>query len=302
MARDDNESAPRDLGPATAARHSDSMSSIPLRRVDLDLDPAVVPRDWYAGDPFVTTHLNALSLLFPEGERFFVDSVKQLRHLVEDEDLRARVSGFIGQEAMHGREHRAFNELLVAHGYAAAPDVDRWLRGFLGFVRKALDRRSQLAATCALEHFTAIMAEGLLRDPRMRDGMDPAIRPLWTWHALEESEHKAVAFDVYLAAGGGYARRAAIMVLTTAIFFAVALGVQARLMRARGILWRPWRWARGIARMWIYPGFFTRMIPAYLHYFRPGFHPDDRDTDAMLADWRERLFGAAGELRDKVAA
>ena len=174
-------------------------SKIPRRNVELDFDPAAVPRDWYGDDPFISTHLDALSLLFPEGERFFVESVKQLRHLIEDEGLRERVTGFIGQEAMHGKEHRAFNEMLVGHGYEAAPKVDRWLRGFLQMVRKVLPKRSQLAATCALEHFTAIMAERLLRDERMREPMHPSIRPLWMWHALEESEHKAVAFDVYRA-------------------------------------------------------------------------------------------------------
>ena len=137
---------------------------IPRRNVELDLDPTVVPRDWYDGDPFVSSHLDALSLLFPEGERFFVDSVKQLRHLVDDPDLQRRIAGFIGQEAMHGKEHRAFNALIDA------PGVERWLRGFLqGVVRRVLSPRSQLAVTAALEHFTAMMAESLLRRPSMRE-------------------------------------------------------------------------------------------------------------------------------------
>jgi predicted metal-dependent hydrolase len=273
---------------------------IPRRNVEFELAATSVPRDWYGDDPFMTTHLNALSLLFPEGERFFVDSVKQLRHLVTADELRTRVGGFIGQEAMHGKEHRAFNQMLVDHGFTVAPDVDAWLRGFLGIVKKVLSPRAQLAVTCALEHFTAIMAEHLLRDDRMSGSMDPAVASLWMWHALEESEHKAVAFDVYRAAGDGYARRVAIMLLTTVIFFAVTMGVQARLLRQRGVLFRPWRWARGITRLWIWPGYFTRMIPSYLQYFRPGFHPDDRDTTALLDRWRDELFGAAGVLNDRL--
>jgi predicted metal-dependent hydrolase len=273
---------------------------IPRRNVDFGFERAAVPRDWYGGDPFISTHLNALSLLFPEGERFFVDSVKQLRHLVADPELRERIRGFIGQEAMHGKEHRAFNEMLVEHGYHAAPRVDARLRGFLDLVRKVLPKHSQLAVTCALEHFTAIMAEGLLRDPRMREPMHPAMRDLWTWHALEENEHKAVAFDVYSAAGGGYLRRISIMLLTTAIFFAVTFWVQARLLYTRGVLLRPWRLARGFARLYVWPGFLTRMLPAYLDYFRPGFHPDDRDTVALLDTWRDTLFGAGGVLNDRL--
>lgn len=273
---------------------------IPRRDLALDLDPANVPRDWANDDPFLTSFLNALSLLFPEGEKFFVESVKQARAKVDDPVLQQEIVGFIGQEAMHGKEHRAFNELLVAHGYPYAPRIDRQLRGFLKRVRRVLSPMSQLAVTTALEHFTAILAEQLLRDPRMHGDIDPTVRGLWLWHALEESEHKAVAFDVYRAAGGGYARRVAIMLLTTVFFFLVQSLAHARLMADRKILWKPWRWVRGATRMWIWPGYFIRLLPAYLAYFRPSFHPNDRDTNTLLATWRDTLFGDAGALRDRV--
>ncbi len=281
---------------------SETDAVIPRRDVDFNLDATAVPRDWCANDAFSTTFLNALSLLFPEGERFFVDSVKRHKDHVTDPALQEAIVGFIGQEAMHGKEHRAFNDLMIEHGYAAAPVIDRRLRRFLGFIRRIQPPKSQLAATCALEHFTAMLAEALLKDPRMRDELHPAVRPLWLWHALEESEHKAVAFDVYKAAGGGYVRRVAIMLMTTVIFFSVQALAHARLMATRGILWKPWRWVRGATRFWIYPGYFTRLVPAYLAYFRPGFHPDDRDTRALLETWRETLFGASGSLNDRVRA
>lgn len=275
------------------------MTTIPRRDVELDLSASDVPRDWCANDAFETTFLNALSLLFPEGERFFVDSVKQHKAYVVDPALQHEVTGFIGQEAMHGKEHRAFNDLMVEHGYNEAPRVDKNLRTFLGLVRKVLSPKSQLAATCALEHFTAMLAEALLKDDRMRERMHESVRPLWLWHALEESEHKAVAFDVYNAAGGGYVRRASIMLLTTAVFFAAQAITHGRLMATRKILWKPWRWVRGATSMWIYPGFFTRLLPAYLAYFRPSFHPDDRDTASLLASWRDQLFGATGALTER---
>ncbi len=271
--------------------------NIPRRDVDFALDPDAVRRDWCNGDGFQTTFLNALSLLFPEGERFFVESVKQHKDFVTSPELAAQVKGFIGQEAMHGKEHRAFNEMLVAHGFAESPKVERRLKGFLTLVRKVLSPKSQLAATCALEHFTAMLAEQLLSDERMRDEIDPAVRGLWLWHALEESEHKAVAFDVYRAAGGGYVRRASIMLLTTFVFFAVQMMVHARLMYTRGILFRPWTWIRGLGRLFVSPGHLTRLVPAYLSYFRPRFHPDDRDTRALLTTWEAELFGTAGQLR-----
>jgi uncharacterized protein len=275
---------------------------IPRRNVELALDPSAIPRDWVHGDAYETTFMNALSLLFPEGEQFFVRSVKAVQDRIADPELQREVVGFIGQEATHGREHRDFNELLVAHGFAEAPRIDVTLERFLKRVREVLSPQSQLAATCALEHFTAMLAEQLLRDARMRNAIDATVRPLWLWHALEESEHKAVAFDVYRATGGSYARRATVMVLTTAVFFAVQSLVHARLMATRGVLWKPWRWLRGVTRMYVYPGFLVRHIPAYLAYFGPNFHPSDRDTTALLASWRDELFGANGILREKLAA
>jgi predicted metal-dependent hydrolase len=232
--------------------------------------------------------LNALSLLFPEGEKFFVESVKQHRELVDSPTLRRDIAGFIGQEAMHGKEHRAFNELMVSHGYPAAPAIDARVRRFLKRVRSVLSPKSQLAATCAVEHFTAILAEQLLAedDEAMREEIHPSVRVLWLWHALEETEHKAVAFDVYIAAGGDYTRRVLAMMATTAVFFAAHGLAHARLMAQRGILWRPWTWLHGIGRMWISPGYFTRLVPAYFTYYRPRFHPNDRDTRALLATWQ----------------
>ncbi|HEY5944236.1 MAG TPA: metal-dependent hydrolase [Kofleriaceae bacterium] len=275
---------------------------IPRRDVDFHLDSATIPRDWCNDDGYETTFLNALSLLFPEGERFFVESVKQHKDQITDPQLVRDIAGFIGQEAMHGREHRAFNDLLVSHGYREAPRVDANLKKFLKFVRRTMSPKSQLAVTTALEHFTAMLAEQLLSHPRMRDQMDPQVAPLWLWHALEESEHKAVAFDVYRAAGGGYLRRISIMMLTTIVFFAVQAFVHARLMATRKILWKPWTWARGITRMWIYPGFFTRLAPAYFSYYRPSFHPNDRDTRELLAAWQASLFGDSGTLNARISA
>jgi predicted metal-dependent hydrolase len=269
--------------------------TIPRRDVDFGFEADSIPVDWCHDNAFQTSFLNALSLLFPEGEKFFVDSVKKQREHAPG--MEQEIAGFIGQEAMHGKEHRAFNDLLVQHGYPSAPKIDRTLHHFLKRVRRVLSPMSQLAATCALEHFTAMLAEQLLENKSMREELHPSIRSLWLWHALEEAEHKAVAFDVYTEAGGGYVRRVAIMLLTTTVFFLAQAMAHAQLMRDRGIFWKPWKWITGATRLWVWPGYFTRLVPAYLSYFRPSFHPDDRDTRKTLAAWRETLFGDAGTLR-----
>src|SRR5208282_1600816 len=152
--------------------------------------------------------------------------------------------------------------------------------------RRRLAPRGQLAVTCALEHYTAILAEQLLREVDHRDAGHESVRPLWIWHALEESEHKAVAFDVYEAMGGSYLHRVAIMLLTTAFFFGETANVHG--------------WLGAVDYFWGRPGLLRKLVPAYLDYFRPGFHPDDRDTTSLLKGWRERLFGEGGALKARL--
>ena len=246
-----------------------------IERRDIDLAFTDIPRNWCGGDPYETAHLEALSLLFPEGERFFVDAVKQLRHHVRDPALAADVAGFIGQEAMHGREHRAFNTAIAPE---VGPRVDRWLRGFLGGVRRVLSPKSQLAVTCAIEHLTALLAESMLGDPQVHEPIDPAVRTLWLWHGLEESEHKAVAFEVYRAAGGGYLRRVALMAIATVVFAAIVTVVQVKLRRHSNL------------RVLLWPATYRGLTAAYLQYYLPRFHPNDRDTRVMIDQWRRLLF------------
>ena len=300
MAPNDNASAPPDLRAIFDPAHASDM--IPRRDIAFDLESTVVPRDWVDDCPYQTSLLAAMSMLFPEGERFFVDSVKQVRAQLEEPALVAAVTGFIGQEAMHGREHRALNQMLAGHGYPQAAAVERFLRGLLGAARRYLSPRGQLAITAALEHFTAILAEHLLADHTQQQELHATVRGLWQWHALEESEHKAVAFDVYRAAGGGYLLRVGTMLYTTGLFVAVLSALHLRLLAARGVLATPWRWRRGVRKAWLTPGYFPRLLPAYLDYFRPRFHPNDRDTTRLLATWRDALFGPNGALTVRAAA
>lgn len=156
----------------------------------------------------------------------------------------------------------------------------------------------RLAVTCALEHFTAIMAEQLLTSDELRDGFHPSVRPLWLWHGLEETEHKSVAMDVYERVDGSYARRAGVMLLTTLCFVGFITYGHFRLLslrEGRGV----WRGVgRTFAHFWVRPGHFRRLVPSYLEYFRPTFHPSHKDARTLVRDWRDRLFGETGVLSE----
>lgn len=260
-----------------------------------------LPKHFAADGDLILSHLAAsLSAVFPDGEDFFVRSVRHFRDQISNPELKRQVSGFIGQEAMHGREHRMFNERLAELGYPTK-QVERITKKALALRERLVSPKSNLAVTAALEHFTATLAELVLSDEEVRGlfGHD-GVRNLFLWHALEESEHKAVAFDVYKAVGGSERMRVLTMkVIRTGfvIGMTVQIAVSLLLDRAtyrRGVLRRS---LRNFRRS---PLIRRELWDQLREYDRRGFHPDDRDTDALVAEWRDRLFGEQGTLNDKL--
>ena len=255
---------------------------------------ANTPRYWMAGDPFTTHLMNALSLTFPEGERFFVASVRALREHAKDPALARQVRGFLAQESLHRREHEALNEFLRSVG-VPVEEMYREIEALLEVPEHGGSARHRLAVTCALEHFTAILAERLLTSPELQNEAHENIRPLWLWHALEELDHKAVAFDVYQAAGGGYALRVFAMAMATVVFMAKVAEMQVRLMKRDGELGNLRSWARGVWKFWGPRGHFSSLIPAYLRYYHPRFHPWQKDDSELIARFERALAGLRAE-------
>ena len=276
---------------------------VPTRRISFEESLQHVPQHFAADGDLILSHVAAsLSAVFPDGEDFFVRSVRNFRDEITDPELRRQVAGFIGQEAMHGREHRAFNDRLDQLGYPTKR-FERFTKKGLAIRERLLPAKSNLAATAALEHFTATLAELLLTSEETRDLFgDEQVKNLFLWHALEESEHKAVAFDVYKAVGGTERVRVFTMNGVTVGFLVgmtVQVAVSLLLDRAtyrRGNLRRSWRRFRRSPIM-------QRELWEQLRdYNRTDFHPDDRDTSELVTRWRTELFGDAGTLNDKLTS
>jgi predicted metal-dependent hydrolase len=253
-------------------------------------------RPWLDGDPVATALFNALSATFPQGERFFMDSVRRYRGAVEGV-LAEQVAAFIAQEALHTREHVGFNRQLADQGYDIVRLEARTQRR-LDFARTR-PPLLQLGVTIALEHFTAILAHELLADRRHLDGADPEATALWRWHAIEEIEHKAVAFDTFMVAARAAGRPAPVrwlirfwtMVLVTLLLFGVIGANMADLLRQDGV--RGWKaWGGGMRLLWLRPGLLRRIALPYLDYFRPGFHPWDTDDRALTRQAERELATA----------
>ncbi|MCX7070858.1 MAG: metal-dependent hydrolase [Gammaproteobacteria bacterium] len=258
---------------------------MPTRR-DLKFDLAAIDlKRWNAHGPLLSAYMNTLSLFFPDGERFFIHSLRHYRDQISDPELKQQVTAFIGQEAMHGREHEEYNERLEAQGLPAAT-LGREIFAIIEAARK-LPHEVQLSITIALEHFTAIYGDLLLRKPEIIDGSEPTMTAMWRWHALEETEHKAVTYDVYGKIMGktlrAYLLRTSTLVVITGVFLSAIAWAMARMVKAdtehrHGLRdWAKFGWLmlgpvgalRGIALPW-------------LDYFKPGFHPWDHDNRAVL--------------------
>ena len=270
---------------------------IPPRRVAMNLKNAEGGY-WYGNDAFQTFYWSAFSVLLPEGEQFFVNAVRHYRDQITDDTLKAAIAGFIGQEALHTQGHQVLNQFINDRQLPAA-EIEAQLKFLLDTVGK-IHPRLNLAATICLEHFTALLGEQLLAEADHNGQVRDDIKPLWMWHALEETEHKAVAWDVYEQTGGGYAMRAGTMVLTTAILGVVMAYATGRMLHADGKLLDVRNNWKGFTALFGRQGRMTRLLPKFMDFFRPGFHPNDHDTTALVAEWREKLFGAKGELNHLV--
>jgi predicted metal-dependent hydrolase len=278
-------------------------AKVVTRRISLEESFRDVPRHFATGDDLIGSHLAAtLSAVFPDGEDFFVRSVRRFRDEISDPDLKRQVIGFMGQEAVHGREHRAFNDHLSQLGYPTK-QIERIVKRILEIRERLLSPLSNLALTAALEHFTATLAELVLSNEEVRAQFGhQAVLNLFLWHALEESEHKAVAFDVYRAVGGSERMRVVTMnVLCVGFLSGMALGITASLLGDRatyrpGALGRSWRTFRRS------PVMSLTLWRQLRDYNRPGFHPNDSDTNALVERWRAVLFGDDGTLLDKLPA
>lgn len=289
------------LEPTFGAGTSRSPRPIKVRRIHFRYNVEPLERHFVQGDLVMSHVVAVLSAVFPQGEDFFVRSVHHYADRISDPKLKKAVAGFTGQEVAHGRQHRELNDQLQLMGYPTHR-IDRNTKKGLNRLERLSSPRYQLAVTAALEHYTAALGETLLSDPRAREVLgDSEVRSVLLWHALEESEHKAVAFDVYRAVGGTERMRMLAMCISSFSFIGVvALRTTLSMLTDRAA-YHPVRLFKSVAALRHSP-FLTRDVMRRLRaYMRIGFHPSDIDNTALIDEWTARLFGEQGSLRDRLA-
>ncbi len=269
-----------------AAVAADAPHAIPIRRPGFDFSK--MSRHWFDGDAYSTHIMNAFSLTLPLGERFFIESVRQHLDAIKSPALRTDVSHFFAQESMHGQLHEGLNEWIRAQGFVTR-EIEADAQARLDNLRAKFSPKIQLAITMAWEHFTAILSDYVLGNAPLRESWERGARDLWEWHALEEMEHRAVPFDVYREAGGGYFIRAITMLFVTVKYIPTIARYRDQLLAQEPVAISEEQRRAGSRRFWISPGYLRRVFPAWLAYFRPGFHPSQRAAPAAFDEVRRRF-------------
>lgn len=262
------------------------MSALVVRRLLVDLETPL-PRHWCAGDAFRTAFFNALSMSFPVGEQFFIDSIRMgLAQLPEPERaaFEAEARGFIGQEATHRRIHGLFNEHLAGQGLINhwEPRARRRMKRLEG-----VDVRAWVGLTAATEHFTAILAEYLLGHAEELADVEPRLTTLWLWHACEETEHRSTAFDLYRALGGNEVWRRRLYRTVTVYFLLDAMRQTVNNLWHDGSFWRASTWASGWRFLFSRGGLVRELAGPWKRYLRADFHPSQQSSAPAEAWLRE---------------
>jgi predicted metal-dependent hydrolase len=273
-----------------------STPSLTVRRLGIDLSKGF-SRHWNGGDAFQTALCNALSMSFPVGEQFFIDSVRAgIKHLndsPEHQALHETVRGFIGQEATHRHLHGIYNAHLEKQGL-----INHWgprAARRLETGRRKMFRTSEkgylheLAITAAYEHFTALFGDLTLEKMEQPGDWfaqaEEPLKTLWRWHASEESEHKSVAFDLYMALGGNHVWRLRWFNFVVFQFTLDTLRQTINNLWHDGTLHKPSTWVSGARFLFGQYGLVRRIAKPLWAYRRPDFHPSQVGHTQRAKDW-----------------
>ena len=268
-----------------------------VRRLAVDLNKPF-GRHWNGGSAFRTAFANALSMSFPLGEQFFIESVQKGLALLpqepQHEDLRRTIKGFVGQEATHRHLHARFNQILADQGLVN--HLQTRIRNRIDYARSLSAKASaksqalhELAVTAAYEHYTAVFGEQTLAIQNEPGdwflNAEAPLKTLWQWHASEESEHKCVAFDLYQALGGNHKGRIRWFWVVSFLFGLDVFRQTLNNLWHDRSLFSLKTWVEGFQFMWGRRGLWWRCAHPVSLYLRRDFHPERVGNSALATDW-----------------
>ncbi len=258
------------------------------RNVEIDFSDIKTPY-FYNKNPCISAMWVGLSTSFPQGEVEFIRSTRAFESQITDQKLLDDVAKFAHQEAHHALQHRQINRKFQSVGYEVEK-LEQFLKHATAQRAAKSSPEKRLARTVVLEHVTAVMAHYALAQEQKMAPFPESLRALFQWHAIEEIEHKSVAFDVYqhCVADRGMLMRQ----YYRFVFFEFPLGI---FMGTRFLLKQmgckvTWAHRR---ELWHYlfneSGLISSVKSLYWMFRKPGFHPWDQDDSDLINAWKRRL-------------
>lgn len=259
-------------------------TEIKPRHMNFDFEKIETPH-WYNDNPILTTYFAAMSATFPDGEQMFIDAIRLFRDQISDPTLQAEIKGFIGQEGHHGHQHRKANRHLASLGIEVVAEEERFAR-LLKIITRSSSPAQRLAVTVAVEHMTAVFAEYILTYPEALEPFHPIVVELLNWHAVEEIEHKAVAFDVYMQCVGDRKLLKREMVRFLIGFHVFITFAQIQMLYK----------SRTLPKLRHFRGFYTFLLgkngmirksrKSIVEFFSDDFHPWNTDNSHLTEEWK----------------
>ncbi|MBT7610918.1 MAG: metal-dependent hydrolase [Bacteriovoracaceae bacterium] len=251
------------------------------------------PKHWHSNSPFKTHFLNSLTLIFPTGEKYFIRSIKCLLVNVQSEILQKEAKLFIKQESEHFKEHEKFFKVLKKQGYKLNSLVDLLDHIVNNLLEPYLDSKTNLSITAGLEHITALLAEISLEE-NFLDEAPQKIQDLFNWHAAEEIEHRAVAFDVLKEVTRSYSKRIQGIIIGYIIISSFSALTTTYLLYQDKELFKL-KTVKDCSQLFFTEqALFIKAIKIFLRYLDPDFHPDNEKLDNLSSPIFNSLFKNLG--------
>jgi len=271
-----------------------SDGAIKPRRMQFNTDDMNMAQFSIENNSLISTFFYTLSGMFPDGERFFIHSVRHYQKTINDPKMIADIRGFIGQEAHHGRCHEDLNDEIEKLGIPIKM-VSNSMASRIEMLKHRFGPARQLALTVAMEHFTASLAEFILDNPEVLDQAPETFRQMMLWHSVEEIEHKAVAFDVFrLLVDDEWMRRRVMVIAMISLFSRIAFFQVRMLWKTKHLpSWQEWRGA--FQFFWGKKGILRANAYGMKKFFQRGFHPNDIDQSSLIEGWEQRFPDVAAQ-------
>lgn len=251
--------------------------------------PPAMSGHWNRRRPEFSHIVNAASLAMPYLEPYLIKTMRAAREHVCDDKLKKALDDYVSQEAMHFRQHRRFNDELIARGYRSIAGIETRLAADYARLGETKSLAFNLAYAEGFESMALAIGEMLIEDRAfLFGGSESGVASLVLWHFVEEIEHKNVAYDVFEHVAGGYFRRVHGFLYATGHIFLLTRGGYQALLKEDG-LWTNFRSRLALAIL--LARIFAKLTPKLLRILVPGYSPRQVADPKWALDWAH-LFAA----------